>query len=227
MVFLHHCRNYPYIYKNLITNQMLKTTFTFLLIVIGKLTFCQTANDFTKGTFTPFPRWEGIAQYISAIKPDSSYLYWKCMYDPSFVPARKHQLIFESGDKKYAKLTKKYVYGSGFMRGCPPGFCKYYIVAVKKDKTVEQINTSAKFRAFIGKVDNIDKVFLLVKDNGYSISPDLIKTGSYQEREDDYLLYLNGIFTDIGDAPHTGTSTKAVLTKSGEFRAIESVMIVK
>jgi hypothetical protein len=197
---------------------MLKSLLTLLFIASCKLAFGQTAADFNHGTFMLFPHYKDDVEYFANIIPDSTYLYWQCLFTPSH--GGKHQVVFERGDSKYTKLTKKSMDGSGFMIGCPPGFCSYNIIAVRPNKTILQVNSSRKFKTFLGKIDNLDEVRLVVKDHNYTIYNNSLKSGSYQERKDDYLLYLGEYFSDL--MSNRKTSTKAVLTKAGEFRLIES-----
>jgi hypothetical protein len=196
---------------------MRKFLLAIILIAVCKIGLCQTAADFDHGTFTMFPNYKEDPEYFANINPDSTYLYWRCMYDPYL---GKHTIAFEKGDKKYAKLVKKFKSNSGFMVGCPPGFCKYYIIAVKPDKSVLLINNSQKFKAFLGKVDNLDEVRLLVRDNRYTIHNNSMKSGSYQEHTNYYLLYLGDWISDM--MVNYKTSTRAVLTKTGEFKVIDS-----
>jgi hypothetical protein len=197
---------------------MLKSLLTLVFIAGFKLALCQTADDFNKGTFTLFPPYKEDPAYFASIIPDSTYAYWQCVYNPGL--GGKHKVIFEKGDLKYAKFAKKAKGGYGFMVSCPPGFCSYYIIAVKPDKTILQVDNSQKFKAFLGKIDNLDEVRLAVRDHHYTIYSNSVKSGSYQERRDDFLLYLGEYHTDL--LMDIKTSTKAVLTKSGDFKVIES-----
>jgi hypothetical protein len=196
---------------------MRKFLLAIILIAVCKIGLCQTAADFDHGTFTMFPNYKEDPEYFSNINSDSTYLYWRCMYNPYL---GKHTVAFEKGDKKYAKLVKKFKSNKGFMVGCPPGFCRYYIIAVKPDKSILLVDDSKKFKAFLGRVDNLDEVRLLVRDNRYTIYNNSIKSGAYQERENDYLLFIGDYSTDM--LVDYKTSTKAVLTKKGDFKIIDS-----
>ncbi|MGF7078214.1 hypothetical protein [Mucilaginibacter sp. UYCu711] len=200
---------------------MLKSLLTFVFIAGCKLALCQTAEDFNKGTFTLFPHYKEDVEYFANIIPDSTYLYWQCVYNPGpYFHQAKEQIVFEKGDPKYTKLIKKSKSGNGFMVSCPPGFCSYYIIAIRPDKTILQVNNSQKFKTFLGKIDNLDEVRLAVRDQHYTIHNNSMKSGSYQERQDYYLLYLGDWESDmISDMK---TSTKAILTKSGDFKILES-----
>jgi hypothetical protein len=200
---------------------MLRSLLTLIFITGCKLALCQTKEDFNQGTFTLFPKYKEIGLYFANVVPDSIYLYWRCVYNPGpYARNEKELIVFEKGDKKYARLTKGATGWRGFMTGCPPGFCSYYIMAVKPDKTVIKINTPTTFKEFLGKIDNLDEVYLMVKNYNYTIYNNSLKSGSYQERQDDYLLYLGEWFSDL--MSDRKTSTKAALTKAGDFKIIES-----
>lgn len=200
---------------------MFRSLFIILLLALCKPAFCQTAADFNDPDFTLFPKYKEDAEYFANVIPDSTYLYWRCVFNAGpYFRKYKDRVIFETGDKKYAKLTKKYKVEYGFMRGCPPGFCSYYIIAVRSDKTILQVNSPETFKTFLGKIDNLDEVRLVVKDHNYTVYSNSIKSGSYRERKDDYLLLLGGYSSDL--ISNTPVSTKAVLTKAGDFRIIES-----
>jgi hypothetical protein len=200
---------------------MRKILLAIVLITTCKISLCQTVEDFNQGTFTLFPQIQRIESCFANVIPDSTYLYWRCIYNPGPVaPNEKERVVFETGDKKFARLTKRATGWRGFMTGCPPLPCSYYIMAVKPDKTVIKVNTSNTFKEFLGQIDNLDEVQLLIYDHNYVIRNDYIKSGSYQERKDDYLLYLGEWFSDLMSG--SKTSTKAVLTKAGYFKIIES-----
>ncbi|MES2427809.1 MAG: hypothetical protein V4560_12600 [Bacteroidota bacterium] len=197
---------------------MLKSILTLLFTACCNLALCQSAADFNHGTFTLFPHYKEDIAYFANIIPDSTFLYWQCLYVSGI--GGKREVVFEKGDINYVKLINKPVDGYGFMISCPPGYCAYYIIAVRPDKTILQVNNSEKFKTFLGKIDNLDEVRLVIKDHNYTIYNNSLKSGSYQERKDDYLLYLGEYFSDL--MSNRKTSTKAVLTKAGEFRLIES-----
>lgn len=207
---------------------MCRPILTLIFIICCKLAMGQTAEDFKEGTFTMFPIYKEDPEYFANINPDSTYLYWQCISNPGpYQNIKKEQIIFEKGDKKYAKLAKKSKGGLGKPKGgpgftisCPPGFCSYYIIAVKPDKTVLSVNTSQKFKAFLGRIDNLDEVRLAIRDRQYTIYNNSLKSGSYQEREHDYLLFIGDIISDL--IMDVKVSTRAVLTKAGDFKFIDS-----
>jgi hypothetical protein len=63
-------------------------------------------------------------------------------------------------------------------------------VALTPENKLRVIDTSDKFKEFIGTVDNLDEALFIASMHGLCYSPDMIKTGSYKKMGEDYLLYL-------------------------------------
>jgi hypothetical protein len=184
--------------------------------------FGQSAADFNVTNFQPFI-YHDINLLFTKIVPNKSYKYWECVFNlDAYSRIKSRRVILQRGDMKYHTITQKYTSQTGFMVGCPPMFCSYYIVAVTDDNKVELINTRDAFKAFIGEINNLDEVKLTIHNNDYAYNRDTLITGAYQERDNDYLLFLT--FPD-GDLPmdvkRSGVSIKAILTKKGNFNVIE------
>jgi len=126
------------------------------------------------------------------IKNSDNYEYWECIYNPGvFVSTRsKQQTIAQIGNKKYSKYVKKIFSANGFFTACGPGFCSYYIVAVRRDKSIKVINTPNDFRNFIGNIDNVEEAKLSARNGGYVLSVDPKYITMYQESTNGYTFKL-------------------------------------
>jgi len=129
---------------------------------------------------------------FKSINNSDSYEYWECVYNPGvFVSARSEQrIVVQIGNNKYAKYAKKIFSAAGFFTACGPGFCSYYIVAVKKDKSIKLINTPNDFRNFIGKIDNLEEAKLSARNGGYVFSVVPKYRAMYQQSNNGYIFKL-------------------------------------
>ncbi len=198
----------------------MKCFLTLLLLFTNVLSYSQANPDnFDLKEFTPF---ESNELQFDQIVPDGEYLYWRCLFTDAHSKKGKETLVTEVGDKKYAKRTKSIYSNRGFLVGCGPGFCYYYIVAVRKDKKVELIDRDKGLKSFIGKVDNIEEVKILARANRLYVNQKNLNTGSYRKIGDDYLLYLFDYLESClpGDkSDHQ--SVKASLMSKGDFTLID------
>lgn len=135
------------------------------------------------------------------IESADKYEYWECVYSPiSWIKSRKEQrVVAQVGDRKFSKYTKKIFSSRGFFTACGSGFCGYYIVAVKKDKTISVINTRSLFEAFLGQIDNVEEAKLAIRNNGYILPPDGQYVAKYWQLADGYKfdLFDFGFPTDV------------------------------
>ena len=129
---------------------------------------------------------------FKSIKNIDDYLYWECIYNPSiFISSRYgQQIITQFGDIKYSKYAKKIFSSVGFLSACGPGFCSYYIVAVKKDKSIKLISTPNEFGKFIGKIDNVEEAKLFARNAEYIFSSSTKYTAVYKQSADKYIFRL-------------------------------------
>ncbi|TCD00053.1 hypothetical protein [Pedobacter psychroterrae] len=176
-------------------------------------------SNFDLKEFTPFASND---LKFDKIVPESEYLYWRCVHTNAYLKHGQEQVVAESGDKKYARRARKIYSESGFLLSCGPGLCYNYIIAFRKDKTVEIIRADESLKSFIGNVDNIDEVKILARANGLYVSLRRLDTGSYRKIGDDYFLYLfdylqSCIITDNQDEQ----SVRASLTSKGKFTLID------
>ncbi|MFC3366186.1 hypothetical protein ACFOG5_23665 [Pedobacter fastidiosus] len=102
----------------------------------------------------------------------------------------KRYVVSTSGNLKYARLAKRISSRSGFFVSCGPAFCSYYIVAIRKDKSVCLINTKSAFRSFVGKIDNIEEAKLTLRNNGFNVNPSLQYQSSYARIGDNYMFKI-------------------------------------
>lgn len=102
------------------------------------------------------------------INNSDNYEYWECRYNSTSLKLIKesNQIVAQVGNKKYSRYIKKIASKTGFMQSCGPAFCSYYIIAVKKDKTVVIINNYGAFKNFIGEIDNVEEAKLSIRNNG-------------------------------------------------------------
>jgi hypothetical protein len=198
----------------------MKCFLTLLVLFINAATYSQTApNKFDLKEFTPF---DSNELKFDQIQPDGEYLYWRCLSTDAYSKQGKERMVAEFGNQKYAKRTKNTYSKRGFLVGCGPGLCYYYIVAIRKDKTVELIDRDEGLKSFIGKVDNVEEVKILARANRLYVNLKNLNTGSYRKMDDDYLLYLFDYMESC--LPGDGSdeqSVKASLTSKGEFTLID------
>lgn len=164
--------------------------------------------SFTDGTFIIQDEYKTVnsddSDFISILNGDQ-YEYWECIYSPtSYEKSRSTQrVVAQVGNKKFSKYIKNVFCSTGFFTACGPGFCSYYIVAVKKDKTITIINNKIAFQDFIGEIDNIAEAKLTIRNNGYFLPP----SGQYSAQ---YKLYTHGYtfnLFDFGLQTHLPDST--------------------
>ena len=198
----------------------MKGFLTLLLLFTNVLSYSQTnPNKFDLKEFTPFGSNE---LKFDQIKPDGEYLYWRCLSTDAYSKKGNEKMVAEFGDLKYAKRTKNTYSKQGFLVSCGPGLCYYYIVAIRNDKTVEIIIRDEALKSFIGEVDNVEEVKILVRLNRLYVNPNDLTTGSYRKMGDEYLLYLFDYLQSC--LPGDGSdeqSVKASLTSKGEFNLID------
>jgi len=204
----------------ILVNQSYMKRFPLIFLLFTNVAICAQTNSskFDIKEFTPF---ESNTLRFDKIIPDGEYLYWRCLYTDAILKKEKEQVVAEYGDRKYARLVKKKYSGRGFLVGCGPAFCYYYIVAVRKDKTIEMIDRDELLKSFVGKVDDIEEVKILARANRLYVNLKRLNTGSYRKIGDDYLLYL---FDDMQSClPGDGQdeqSVKAFLTSKGDFTLV-------
>jgi hypothetical protein len=182
------------------------------------------AKDFEISKFTPF---DSNELKFDQVVPNSAYVYWRCVAaDPIGVKNSKRlileRIVMEKGDKKFARFAKKKQSTNGFFVNSGPVFSFYYIVAVRKDKTVELIDTDSSLTHFIGNIDNIEEVKLMARRNRLYINLKRHDTGSYRKSGNNYLLYLHDYFQSClpGDGKDEQSVT-AVLTAEGKFNVLK------
>jgi len=158
-----------------------------------------------------------IAYLIDNVKPEVRYAYWECLtFDSSINKARGDIIVYNGDSLQFAMLTKKINCSKGFFNMGHLVNSYSYIIGVWPNKTIDLIDSNVKLKQFIGHIDNIEEAILISKINGYSVDSDSIIGGAYRERENDYLLYL----LDYSSTPVTYKSVRAILTKNGDFKAI-------
>lgn len=204
------------------TDKNMKTGFCIILTVLTILDYCygQRKDDFEQIYFTPIPKdyaYEDRTLIIDKILPDTNYVYWECLYKDVVSDNTRGKIIVSKGDSlKYSSIAKKKDSFDGFFLECHPLICYSYIIGVKKDSSVEVINSEKKLKRFIGNIDNLEEALLIAKINGLWFDTDTIIGGAYRIREKDYLFYL----LDYSSTPVTYKSVKATLTKKGEFKIL-------
>ncbi len=194
--------------------------FLIFLLYFTTAAYAQTKqSNFDLKEFIPFASND---LKFDQIVPENEYLYWRFVHTDAHLKHGQEQVVAESGDKKYARGARKIYSESGFLLSCGPGLCYNYIIAFRKDKTVEIIRTDESLKSFIGKVDNIEEIKILARVNRLFVSLRHLNTGSYRKIGDDYLLYLFDYLQSC--LPSDGQdeqSVKASLTSNGKFTLID------
>ncbi|MCX2476293.1 hypothetical protein OQZ33_18305 [Pedobacter sp. MC2016-05] len=169
------------------------TSVTLLLVQSSELVF-QKPVDFTYVTSDDSD--------FTKIVSDEQFEYWECVYNPTmFEPIKaKRNVVATSGNRKYEKIARRISSRTGFFVSCGPAFCSYYIVAVKKDKSVSLINNKSAFRGFIGNIDNVEEAKLGLRNNGFNVTSRPPYQPSYAQIDDYYMfkLYDFGLPTCLG-----------------------------
>lgn len=119
-----------------------------------------------------------------SIVPNESYVYWECIRWGESTP---FQTVVKMGDYKNI-LKKEELFTQPCFVLSPEEL--YGIVALTPENKLRVIDTSEEFKEFIGTVDNLDEALFIASMHHLSYCPDMIKTGSYKKKGEDYLLYL-------------------------------------
>ena len=119
-----------------------------------------------------------------SIVPNESYMYWECIRWGESTP---FQTVVKMGDYE-GTFKKEELFTEPCFVLSPEEL--YGIVALTPENKLRVIDTSDKFKEFIGTVDNLDEALFIASMHGLCYSPDMIKTGSYKKKGEDYLLYL-------------------------------------
>lgn len=195
----------------------------FLLFSILNICYGQRKSDFDISGFKAIPKdyaFNDRSFIIEKILPDTSYVYWECLYKEILSENRRGKIIVCKGDSvKYSSITKIYNSPNGFFEECHPMICYSYILGIKSDQTIDLVDSGKKLGKFIGNIDNLEEALLIAKVNGLWFDTDTIIGGAYKERENDYLFYL----LDYSSTPVTYKSVRAILTKKGVFKIISRV----
>ncbi len=178
-----------------------------LLLFIGIMMGCSVDNY----TALPVEIYESGNLPIDKIIPSESYDYWEYR----FSDIGKEEVIYKRGEQQLDSISIENQ-TNGFFVECDPLLCYSYIVAVK-DGGLFIIDTPDKFRNFVGNVDNVQEVVILIKLSGYWFDPSDSRTGSYKKTADGYELFV----LDYESCPVTFKSVKALLRYNGDFEVIK------
>ena len=119
-----------------------------------------------------------------SIVPNESYVYWECIRWGETTP---FQTVVKMGDYKNV-LKKEELFTQRCFVLSPEEL--YGILALTPENQLRVIDTTEKFKEFIGTVDNLDEALFIASMHSLCYSPEMIKTGSYKKMGEDYLLYL-------------------------------------
>jgi hypothetical protein len=119
-----------------------------------------------------------------SIVPNESYVYWECIRWGESTP---FQTVVKMGDYKNV-LKKEELFTQPCFVLSPEEL--YGILALTPENKLRVIDTTEKFKEFIGTVDNLDEALFIASMHSLCYSPEMIKTGSYKKMGEDYLLYL-------------------------------------
>lgn len=121
---------------------------------------------------------------FQSIVPNESYVYWECIRWGESTP---FQTVVKMGDYKNV-LKKEELFTQPCFVLSPEEL--YGILALTPENKLRVIDTTEKFKEFIGTVDNLDEALFIASMHSLCYSPEMIKTGSYKKMGEDYLLYL-------------------------------------
>ena len=119
-----------------------------------------------------------------SIVPNERYVYWECIRWGESTP---YQTVVKMGDYKNI-LKKEELFTQPCFILSPEEL--YGIVALTSENKLRVIDTSDEFKEFIGTVDNLNEALFIASMHDLCYSPEMIKTGSYKKKGEDYLLYL-------------------------------------
>ena len=119
-----------------------------------------------------------------SIVPNESYVYWECI---RWGESNPFQTVVKMGDYKNV-LKKEELFTQPCFVLSPEEL--YGILALTPENKLRVIDTTEKFKEFIGTVDNLDEALFIASMHSLCYSPEMIKTGSYKKMGEDYLLYL-------------------------------------
>ena len=183
------------------------------------------STEFDINKFKAFPD-DGMFDYraslLDRIQPSKDYVYWECLFkDVNFEEKYRGEIIASNGDSaNYAQYAQEINPSNGFFVECHPLICYTYIIGVNDDNSTDLIDSEGELKQFIGEIDNTSEVILSVILNGYSYDSDTIIGGAFQERENDYLLYI----LEYSSWPVTYKSVQAILAKNGDFAVIDQTI---
>lgn len=204
----------------------MKSFATLLLCFVSLITHAQyNGVNFDLNKFTSF---DSNELRFDQIVPDADYVYWKCVSAVSMgmrdrKPLINERIVIEKGNQKYARHARQKQSSHGFLVSNGPVFDYYYIVAVRKNKSVELIDTDVSFCRFIGSIDNIEEVKLMARRNRLFVNLKRKDTGSYRKSGGDYFLYLHDHLQSClpGGDGKDEQSVAAMLTAEGEFNVLK------
>ena len=154
---------------------------------------------------------------ISQVHPSKKYDYWEYHFSGFGMDT----IVFKSGNNQALNFDAPKI-EKGFYLNCAPSCYFSYIIA-STDHKIEIIDEDDEFKRFVGQVENIEEVLLLVKLNGYWYDPTDKRMGSYRKVKDGYDLLL----LDYESCPMTEKSVRARMTVDGDFEVISIETIKK
>lgn len=151
---------------------------------------------------------------ISKITPSETYDSWILKYKHAHFD--EETLLKRGKWRRYRRKLDSVSSNSGFFVACMPSLCYYYIVGIISNES-HLIDNVAEFKRFIGNIDNLAELELIVRLNGYRIDRDTLLLGSYFETDQGYYLYM----TKYQPSPEKFWSVRAHISKTGHFDIID------